>query len=435
MLRHLKGAFRRHPRVTALVLALILLTGAGFGLHVYAIHQWQTAQGDLEADRPAEALRRLKLPLFLWSRSVRVHLLAARAARLSGDGEVAESHLDRCRKLHGGATEAIQLEYLLLRVQMGEVDEVAAPLLRCVDEGHPETALILETLARAYMHRLRYQPAYACLSRWIEEAPDAAKPYAWRAWVLERMNNPRKAMADYRRALEQDPEHFQSRLRMAEMLLEDNDPLRALPHLERLRRMSPDSPHVKARLGQCYLLQGKRAQARELLEAAQPDLPDDAPLLIHLAKLDLQQRPARAERWLRRVIELDPTETDARYNLVTALRLQGRLKEAARELARHKEYKELMSRINKLLQEEGQRPSTDSDRAAEIGILLLRIGRDPLALSWLHQALERNPRQQEAHRALADYYEKKGDRALAASHRRQLTEPRSQGRAASSPDS
>src|SRR5262249_42097663 len=152
--------------------------------------------------------------------------------------------------------------------------------------------------ARAYMHRLRYQPANACLSRWIEEAPDSAKPYYWRAWVLERMNNPRKAMADYRCALEHDPEHFQARLRIAEMLLEDNDPLRALPHLERLRRTFPDSPHVKARLGQCYLLQGKRAQARELLEAAQPDLPDDAPLLIHLAKLDLQERPARAERWL-----------------------------------------------------------------------------------------------------------------------------------------
>src|SRR5262249_161205 len=163
-------------------------------------------------------------------------------------------------------------------------------------------------------------------------------PYSWRAWVLERMNNPRKAMEDYQRALERDPDLFQARLRVAEMLLEDNDPLGALPHLERLRKQDPDSGAGTARRGQGPLRpgdgrvgRGKREEARRLLEAAYEEMPDDAPLLIHLAKLDLQDRPARAERWLRRVLELDPTETDARFSLATALRLQGRLEEAAAE--------------------------------------------------------------------------------------------------------
>jgi tetratricopeptide (TPR) repeat protein len=401
---------------------LVLLVVPALGLYARALYQWHAAQADLQADRPAEAQRRLRLPLLVWFRSVPVHVLAARAARSSGDVATAETLLNRCLHLHRPATEDVQLEFLLLRVQTGEVEEVVDVLLRLVDAGHPEATLILETLARAYMHRLHHQRAYACLTRWIEEAPDAAKPYAWRAWVLERMNTSRKAMEDYRQALSRDPELFHARLRVAEMLLEDNDPLAALPHLERLRKADPDSPQVKARLGQCRLAQGKHDEARRLLEEARPEMPDDTPLLIHLAKLDLPNRPARAERLLRRVLELDPTETDARFTLATALRLQGRLDESAAELARHKEYKALMTRINQLLQDEGRSKGTSRDPAppTEIGELLLRIGRDRLALYWLDQALERQPRYAPAHRLLAEYYEKKGDRDKAASHRRYL---------------
>jgi hypothetical protein len=61
--------------------------------------------------------------------------------------------------LHGGATEAVQFEFLLLRVQTGEVDEVAPTLIDSVEKGHAESPLILETLSRAYILRLRYKAA------------------------------------------------------------------------------------------------------------------------------------------------------------------------------------------------------------------------------------------------------------------------------------
>src|SRR5262249_51357433 len=153
---------------------------------------------------------------WLWPRSPEVHQLAARAARLSGDTQAAENHLNQCLKLNGGATEPVQLEFLLLRVQTGGLEEGASPLVACVGKGLPEAPLILETLARAYIPLLRYKPAYACLSRWIELRPDEAKAYQWRGWVLERLSRYKVAMEDYQRALELNPDLFPVRLRVAE---------------------------------------------------------------------------------------------------------------------------------------------------------------------------------------------------------------------------
>ena len=174
-----------------------------------------------------------------------------------GDLKLAETHLNRCLELQGGATDDVQREFLLLRVQTGEVDELAPMLFDIVEKGHPDFREILNTVARTYILRLRYKPAYACLSKWIEIEQGNAKPYYWRGWVLERLNNQKAATADYEQALAIDPEMVPARLRIAEMLLEDKQAPEALPHLERLIRQVPDDPQVQARMGICLFLQGK----------------------------------------------------------------------------------------------------------------------------------------------------------------------------------
>src|SRR5262245_11978057 len=115
MVSRVRGVVNGHPKATAFALVLLLALAAA-GLYAFALRQWNAARNDVDDDRPAEARTRLKLCLFLWPRSVEVHHLAARAARLVGDFEAAEAHLNRCLKLHGGATTAVQIEFLLLRV-------------------------------------------------------------------------------------------------------------------------------------------------------------------------------------------------------------------------------------------------------------------------------------------------------------------------------
>lgn len=412
-----------HPKITAL-LVIVVLAGAAAGIHGYALHQWRTAQTALSEERPAEAWSRLRICLLVWPRSADVHLRAARAARLLGDLEDAESHLNRCLQLQNGATEGVQLEFLLLRVQAGEVDELAPLLIDTVQKGHPEAPVILQTLARGYILRLRYKLGYACISRWIEMYPNEAKGYQWRGWVLERLNNHKGATQDYHRALELDPDLFPVRLRVAEMLLEDKQVQEALPHLERLNQQAPDNHIVQARLGMCRFLQGRAEEARRLMEAAVVHLPKDPSLLVHLAKLDLQEgRATEAERWLRTVLATEPSDTEALYVLISALQIQGRTKESIAVMKEYERASELVERINKLLTEVADSPTANADDYAEMGAKLLQIGRERLGVYWLQKALEREPTHPQANKALAEHYMKKGDAEMAAAYRRRLSEP------------
>jgi tetratricopeptide (TPR) repeat protein len=413
---------RRRPWVT-LSTTLLVAAGIVFGLWRYAVHQWNAAQVAVRQERPEEARSRLEFCLRVWPRSAEVHLLAARSARLTMDLDAAEAHLNRVLQLQGGASEEVQVEFLLLRVQAGEVDEVAPVLLDTVEKGNPQAPIILETLARACMHRLRYKLAWACLTRWIEFRPDEIKPYHWRAWVLERLGNSKGAMADYRHVLELDPEMMSARLRVAEMLLEDKQVLEALPHLERLYKRSPDDPQVRARLGQCRLLQGRTKEARELMESAVPQMPQDPALFVALANLELQEgRGAEAERRLRAVLEAEPSDTETLFVLASALQLQGKTEESAAVLRDYERTKKSVERINDLLTNVLDTRAAKADDYAEVGRLLLEIGRDKQGAYWLDRALQMEPGNQQAHRALAVYYDRRGDAANAAIHRRQVRE-------------
>jgi tetratricopeptide (TPR) repeat protein len=308
-----------------------------------------------------------------------------------------------------------------MRVQMGEEDEVAPALREFVDNKHPETLLILETLSRAFMQHLRYGPAFNHLSRWIREAPEAAKPWCWRGWVCERLNDSVGAMRDYQRAVELDPDFTAARLRLAELWLEKSNPMEALMHLERLREQHPDRPDIMARLGECYFLQGESEKARSLLGAAVKELPEDPSLLVHLGKLDLQAgRPAEAEQWLRRMLKIDPYSLEAQFALVECLRIQDRPEEATAEYALYEKNKAQLNRTNELLTAEADHPNNDPAKAFEIGTSLLQMKQNRQGEFWLQKALERDPRHQPSLRALADYYERTGDRDAAAACRRRL---------------
>jgi tetratricopeptide (TPR) repeat protein len=427
MFRHLRATARgllyplrqarRRPwsAAGAALVAAAAVTGGGWAR---ARHQWQAARAALAADRPQEARARLALPLAVWRWDPEVQVLAARAARMSGDLPAAEAHLKRSLRLAGGATEAAQLEFLLLRVQTGETDRVAAPLLEAADRGHPDAPLILSTLAVSYMNNLRYGRAFACLSRWIELRPDAAKAYQFRGWVLERMGRRKEALADYHKALEIDADLLAARLRLAEMLLEDHQPQLALPHLERLYRQAPDDALVQARLGMCRLHRGEARAARPLMEAAADRLPNDPALQVNLARLDLQEgRAAEAERRLRAVIRKDPSDSEALFTLFSAVKAQGRADEAREVLAECERAKAALGRTHKLLREVVEGPSATPADFAELGELLLGMNQEDRALYWLYKALERDPDHQRSHRVLADHYERKGDAGRAASHR------------------
>ncbi len=160
------------------------------------------------------------------------------------------------------------------------------------------------------------------------------------------------------------------------------------------------------------------------MEAAVVHLPKDPSLLIHLARLDLQERRAAdAEKRLRTVLETDPSDTEALYTLTSVLQFQGRSTEAAATLKDYEHYKERVDRANRLLRDVGDSASATAADYFEVGQLFLDIGNERLGVYWLERALEREPGHQPTHRALVEHFDKKGVQERAAAHRRLLRTP------------
>lgn len=408
------------PKSSSVVFLFVVACGL-VAFHQYARWQWRRAVTAVAEERSNDAQPLLKFCSRVWPFSLDVQIQMARNARRMGDLKSAENHLNRCLELHDGATDDVQREFLLLRVQTGEVDELAPMLFDIVEKGHKDFREILNTIARTYILRLRYKPAYACLSKWIEIEQDNAKPYYWRGWVLERLNNQKAATDDYHKALAIDPEMVPARLRIAEMLLEDKQAPEALPHLERLARQVPNDPQVQARLGICLFLQGRSGEARRLMESAVVHLPNDPPLLVTLANLELQDgRPAEAEALLQAVLKSDRSDTEALFVLVSALQMQGRTEESTAVLAEYNQKKKIVEEINEFLKDKADNPAGKAEDYARVGDLFLQINRNKLGVYWLEKALERNPDCQAAHQSLADHYTKSGDTKAAAAHRQYL---------------
>jgi predicted Zn-dependent protease len=418
--RKLWQGIRSRPKLSLVVGFLLVATVIGGGLPLWALYHYRAAERAVEEDRLAEARHHVERYLVIWPRSLDANLLAARIERLAGNYPEAEAYLSRCKRFRHGVTRRMQLEWLLLRAQRGEVDEVTRGLWRLVEERSPDSVLILETLTRVYLEAVRFPRAVVCLNRWLALDPDCVRALNWRGWVHENLERFHEARKDYERALALAPDRSAVRLRLAELLLTGNDVPTAFAHLQRLRRSEPDKPQVRIALARCRYLQGKFEEARVLLDQVLAHQPENVTALIYRAKVDLgANQPARAEVWLRRALRQNELDIDVQNALYDCLRRQpGRAKETAAQLRRCQEVKARTERLGVLLRGGAEREAHNPDPAAEVGSILLDMGKDSLGLYWLSRALRLDSRHRRSHETLARYYDKVKRPEKAAQHRR-----------------
>jgi tetratricopeptide (TPR) repeat protein len=417
---------RRTRRLWILsILAAGVFVVVGFlACEVWAYWQEQSARRAMAEEHWVEAQRHIDLALRVRWGWDSTQLLAARIARLRGAYSEAEQHLSAFGK-RDDMSDEVRLEWLLLRCQRGEVDEVAPGLLAAVDPGHSDSGAILEALADIYMRQTRYFDALRCLNRWLELTPDCVRALDWRGWVSNQLDHRGQAIADYERALELQPGRSVVRLRLAEILVDSSRHMEALPHLERLHDEQPANPAVLVALARCRMVQLRKDEARALLDSVLAGHPDHFDALLQRGKLELQSgNYVEAERWLRKALDRSPRDPEARYTLFECLNSQeNREEEAAKELARWEQDRRSVDRLTRLLRNELDRKPNDPDLAAEAGELLLEQGEDQRGLFWLHRALAVNPRHARSHRALAAYYERTNNPTKAVEHRQFLSVP------------
>ena len=414
----------RHPQLTiwGLLAVGMLLCWAGYeGTQYYnARSHYQTAQQAAERRDWKAARESLKEALRLWPDSPDTYLLAARVERRLEHLDVAKQHLDNCQRLQGSETQAVKVERALLRVHAGELAEVEKFLRACVQQDDPATVEILDILAAALELNYREAEAQRCLDDLLQRQPEHFDALVRRGRTARNMGWYEDAIRYYEKALLIRPDVDNVRLAMAELQVGYGLFDQAREHLERLRERQPQNPSVLFGLARCAAGTGENDKALHLFDQMLTANPNNWMVLNERGKLAVQRdRPEDGVSDLRRADSLAPPDV-APTDLVKCLLLLGKHDEArkyqekaARILADRKRSAELGDLIR-------EKTPNDPEPRHEMGLVLLRLGKQRDAVHWFRTALEKNPGHRKSHEALVEFFQSVNAIEEAEHHRRIL---------------
>jgi predicted Zn-dependent protease len=272
---------------------------------------------------------------------------------------------------------------------------------------------------RDSLEAYRFADALRAADLWVERRPKDARALLWRGRVYERLARLDAALHDYRQAVALDPKNAQARLHLGQVLVERKDPVEARKHFEWLLGRRPEDPAVLLGLVRCRALLGQLTAARDMLDKLLKKYPRHAGALTERGKLALFEGKFReAEAWLRKALKEDPARYETLYALSRCLFQSGRREEAQRYLVQLRRLQEDLKRLDRILRAELARKPNDPSLRLEAGTICLRLGQTKEGLRLLASALKADPRHRPTHRALAEYYERTGDRTRAVAHRR-----------------
>jgi predicted Zn-dependent protease len=393
----------------------LLLTAAGSAL--YAEYHFRAARDALAEDRIAEAQDHLRRCLAVRPRSGKILRLAARAERRAGNLDGAQAYLDRWEKIDG-PSEALDLEQAMLFAQAGALDRANAALYlhRRMREQHPESALILEALARGYLRMYRTGEAGVCLDEWLKREPDSVSAWLLKGTARERLHDPHGAVACYRKVVRIAPDHFPARLRLARLLLEVGNTREAVRLLEKLRRERRGDPAVLVALAEGRLSLRETDAARRLLDRVLAGDPQYFAALLARGKVELRAgSPDRAESWLQKALALSPHQREANFLLCQCLQaLPGREGEALKQQQKLKRLEDVLLRLDRIENRLLPARPHDADLHCELGVLFLEVGQEDAGRRWLVSALFEKPDHKPARAALAQFDEQHGRPGAAA---------------------
>jgi tetratricopeptide (TPR) repeat protein len=421
-----RPALRQRRRLACVLVFLLLI-----GLLLAALWLWPRYRARQEWHRAESALARHDLPaalthldLYLSDRpdNVAAWFLAARTARRLERGAEAERYLERCQQL-GGVTDATRLEWDLLRVQRGDLGGIDVRLRKSIGPEHPDALIVLEALARGYIRSERLTDALEACQLWIARQPDHPWPWLWRGNVYDRLNHQDRAVADYQRAVQNNPLDSEARLTLAGLLFRQRQPRAAAEQYEVVLARVPDDLDAQIGLAACRIEQGRAAEAITLLDGVLEQGPGSAQAVFLRGKAAVQvNQPASAERWLREATRLAPSDPEALYQLSLALRAQRKEEEAKQVSLRAERLRKDYQRLEELTRMIARQPSDPQPRH-EAGVIALRLGRTDEGLRFLHSLLPLDGDHRRTQAVLADHYQQKGNLERAEYHRRLAETP------------
>jgi tetratricopeptide (TPR) repeat protein len=430
MARQLKYGF--------VTLAILVAAGAAWRIHVASA----AARADEFRKLADDACRRFDFRaahgyllsyLQLRPTDVEAHLLAGRCARRAefladydGDDpelrQAASHHLSEAERL-GAPPETVAVERVLADTQLGIRLDNERLLVERVKNLTPDTPLILEGLIQGYLRHANYEKALACEEALLRMEPGNLQGLLWRGRMRALLRQKQLACEDFESALTLAPDFDPARYYLAETLAVENRYHEVEPLVKVLMEHSPKNLLVRLLWARCRFELGHDSAGVEL-DAWLQDAPPHHSRLVEALDAAAQaalasSQPRKAEGYARRALTELPLGKQALHNLSRSLGAQGR-KQEAQEV--EKQLTQVMKdlKIVERVWDRLAKDSTNLELRYELGSAYLRLARPGDALVWLNSVLDREPEHRATLQLLAGYYEKCGQRALAAEMRQRL---------------
>ena len=283
--------------------------------------------------------------------------------------------------------------------------------------------LVWEALAVGYLRHYRSPDAMACVNQWLKSDPNNVRALGTSRDHIRDGKRVGQRAEDYRKVLAIDPSRFETRWQLVGCLLDLGVYDEAAEHLERIARETPDDTEVLARLARCYIMLRHREDGRRLLEDALRKQPENGLCLRTLGQFELAEgRRSQAEEVLHRAVAALPDDYQSHWLLFQASQQQGKTQEAKIQF-KHEKVKERNEQFSELTSRRLPEIHSTPGCIIEMGMLFMRSGRTELAVQWLQSALRLDPGHKPSHLALADFYERTGEKNLAEFHRQQSQTP------------
>lgn len=288
-------------------------------------------------------------------------------------------------------------------------------------EQHPDDPEVLEAIARGRIVDRRDTDAESPLNRLVDIKPSDLAIRRLRFELNRRQKYRELAFADGAFLLEKRPEDPELKHAVMQLAFSTGHFDVAMKLCDELLQEAPRSRELRTFLAEINRSLGnEQAAERGLDELVREDPDAFGPKLSRGILLDSMGRTDEAIPLLRDVFERDPSRRrTSGYQLGLALSKVGKSEDAEKVMREVQRLQDAEVFRDALL----NRPD-DLDLRLRLAKTLLRDGHTDEGIKLIESILTSMPAHQAANQALAEHYEKQGNHAAAARHRKKLNPAR-----------
>jgi tetratricopeptide (TPR) repeat protein len=242
--------------------------------------------------------------------------LAGRAFAALDNTSAAEGFLE---KLTEERPQDIELKQMLAEIYSKQRDyNSAVTTYNKIIELDPDRASAYLELGNVYVNMRKWDEAIPALEKAVELNPQETRSYYFIGRAYEEQKNFQKAVDAYMKfagSSPENPEDVYLRMGFAQMEIEDYDG--AITSLEKAVENNPQEESIKYKLAQAYREAEQFGKAENLYKNLAESNPDEARVYYNtiMQMYDKAQMPEKAIAAAKDIVELDPNNADAEYNL------------------------------------------------------------------------------------------------------------------------